>query len=147
MLLEERLEQIGIGDDLRIEDHHHRLGMTGLAGTDLVVGRIRGIATHVPHRGGIDARKLPEEPLRAPEAPEPEIGDLQIGRERSLNAAFRAPSCVVGMEKRGASLPGSAWSAEIISVLRPPNKLSSKDIVIPPAPGRNYREAHGAVVP
>ena len=84
VLLEEDLEQVGVGDLLRVEGDHHRLGVAGPAAADLLVGRVRRGPVHVADRGRVDAVEVPEEPLRAPEAAEGEVGDLDPVRERRL---------------------------------------------------------------
>ena len=84
VLLEEDLEQVGVGDLRRVEGDQHRLGVAGLAAADLLVGRVRRGAVHVADRRRVDAVEPPEEPLGAPEAAEGEVGDLDPVREGRL---------------------------------------------------------------
>src|SRR5215472_2550074 len=80
--LPEHLEQIAVGDVLGVEHHPDRLGVTGAAGADFLVRRVRREPALIPDRGRDDAWRLPELPLRAPEAPERELGHLAAVRIR-----------------------------------------------------------------
>ena len=91
VLLEEDLQQVGVGDLLRVEGDQHRLGVAGLRRADLLVGRVRGGPVLVADRRRVDAVEFPEQPLRAPEAAEREVGDLDPLRERRLQRRARAP--------------------------------------------------------
>src|SRR5258706_9233107 len=81
---QKRLQQLVVGDFPGIEHHQHRFGMTGTAGTHLLVGGVGGMAAGVAHRRGINAiAEFPELALRAPETAEPEhrlLQALRIGR-------------------------------------------------------------------
>src|SRR5258708_14588837 len=72
VLLEEDLEQVGVGDLLGIEGDEDRLGVAGLARADLLVGRVRSPPAHVSNRRRVDAVQNPEQPLRPPQAAQPE---------------------------------------------------------------------------
>src|SRR5690348_4527103 len=68
MAFPKRLEQLIVTDLLRIVDDEHDFGMAGAAGANLFVARIGRVAAGIADRGRIDARQLPEDALRAPEA-------------------------------------------------------------------------------
>src|SRR5690606_18684503 len=81
--LPEDLEQVGVGDLLRVEDDADRLGVAGGAGADLFVGRVGGVSALVADGGGDDSAlgaQPPEGALHAPEAAHAEVGDLAAGR-------------------------------------------------------------------
>jgi len=82
--LPEHLDQLGVGDLLRIEHDANRLRVPGPAGADLLVGRVLGEPALVAHSGGDHAGDLPERTLLAPEAAKRELGDLAAGRVRPL---------------------------------------------------------------
>ena len=66
--LPEDAQHLLIGGQARIEDDQHRLGVPREPRADLLVARVRRDAAGVAHRRGMDARRLPEEALRPPEA-------------------------------------------------------------------------------
>src|SRR4051812_42383704 len=68
----------------RVEDDEDGLRVVRPAGADLLVGRIRRLAARVADRRGVDAGRLPEDPLRAPEAAEPELDLLEAVGERRV---------------------------------------------------------------
>jgi hypothetical protein len=80
--LPEHLQQVLIANHPRVEDHPHDLVVSGHAGADLAVGRVRGVPGRVAGRGRADPLDLPELALRAPEAAQAEHGRLHAGRER-----------------------------------------------------------------
>src|SRR5438876_414047 len=53
--LPERLQQVFIGDPLRVIDHYHDLVVAGLAAADLVVRRIGSMAGGIADGGDVDA--------------------------------------------------------------------------------------------
>src|SRR5947209_1944358 len=69
VVLPEDLQQLPVADHLRIEHDEHDLVVPGHARADLAVRRVRCMTAGVPDRGAVDAAKLPEFPLGAPEAP------------------------------------------------------------------------------
>ena len=73
--LEEYFEQSVVGDLPGVIDDHHRLGMSGAARADFLVGGIGRRAADVADRGHPYAGKLPERALRSPVAAERKIGD------------------------------------------------------------------------
>src|SRR5688572_6365156 len=86
MRLPEPLQYLRIGDDFWIEYDEHDLVVAGRPGADLLVGRVRRIAAGIADGRDIDARRLPEDALRAPETSKTEqrrlralrIGPLQL---------------------------------------------------------------------
>ncbi len=62
--LEEELEQVAVGDPLRVEDDLDRLGV----GAVVAVGRVRHVAARVSDARGDDAVELADQILHAPEA-------------------------------------------------------------------------------
>jgi len=85
--LEEDLEELLERDGGRVVDDLDRLGVPGLAGADLLVGRVRGVPALVADGRRGDARQPPEELLRSPEAPEGKVGGLQAVRDRTLDGS------------------------------------------------------------
>src|SRR5947207_3171828 len=71
---------------LRIEDDEHDLGVAGHAGAHFPIRRIRRVAAGVADRGRVDAGRLPELPLRTPEAAHPEDRLLEAGGKRRRDA-------------------------------------------------------------
>src|SRR5262249_39557434 len=69
----EFLEQGLVAHLLRVEYDQHRLGVVGEPGADLLVARVRRVAAGVADSGRVDARRLPEHALRAPEAAHAEL--------------------------------------------------------------------------
>ena len=70
----------------RVEDGEHGLGVTGAARARLLVGRVRREAAGVADGGRVDAGRLPEEALGAPEAAHADDDPLEAvgeGRQRS----------------------------------------------------------------
>ena len=65
--LPEDAQQLLVAGLAGIEYRAHRFRMTRPAGTDLLVGRIRCVASDVANRAADDAGRLPELPFRAPE--------------------------------------------------------------------------------
>ena len=55
-------------DALRIILHVHRLGMSGIAVTNLLIGRIFGVAVSIPHVGVDDSVQLVQIRLHPPKA-------------------------------------------------------------------------------
>ncbi len=71
-----------VADPLGVVDDEHRLVMAGPARADLLIGRVRREPAGIADRGDMDAGDLPELPLGAPEAAEPEqrrLGALRVG--------------------------------------------------------------------
>src|SRR4051794_16428411 len=62
--LEEELEDVPVGDALRVEDDLDRLGVPGM----VAVGRVVVLATGVSHPGGDDSLAVAEQVLDTPEA-------------------------------------------------------------------------------
>src|SRR3954447_20367260 len=82
VVLPEQLQDRLVARLLRVEDHQHDLRVAGLRGADFLVRRVRGVAARVAGRGRVDAGRLPEDPLRAPEAAHAEHRLLETVRER-----------------------------------------------------------------
>ncbi len=97
--LPEHAQQVLVADLLGIEHHEHHFVVTGAAGADLFVGRVRREATGVADGGRVDAGGLPELALRAPETPEPEhrlvetLGDRGFDRRVEHEVARRNAEC------------------------------------------------------
>jgi hypothetical protein len=85
----QKMQQVGIGDDLRVEHDQHDLGMAGQAGAGLLVGRIGREAAGIADRRNPDAFGLPEQALRAPEAAQAEQRRLQPFRIGALQRTLR----------------------------------------------------------
>ncbi len=77
VIFPEDLQEPRIGDLVRVEHDHHRLGVARQAGAGLLIGRVGRQSALVADGGDEHARRLPEEALRPPEAAHPEIGDLE----------------------------------------------------------------------
>src|SRR5262249_44323872 len=118
--LEEELEQVPIGDLLRVEDDLDRLGVAFV----IAVGRVRNVAARVAHARGENAGPLPEEVLHSPETPTGENRLLGLAHIRTSNAHFTLPSTGSGCSGRS---PGGLWSA----ACSPPEAL-------PARPGTGY---------
>src|SRR6185312_12389353 len=88
VVLPEHAQELVVRDLLRVEHDAHHLGVTGGAGADFAVGRVRREAALVADRRRVDARLLPELALGAPEAAEAEVGDLEaVGARRRQSRA------------------------------------------------------------
>src|SRR5580658_6963459 len=108
MRFPERLEQVLVTDLLGIVDDAHDFGMPGLTGANLLVGRIRREAARVADGARVNTGKLPEKPLRAPEAPKAKHGLAHARRERRHNAMSVDE---VGLrDLKGRSAPGQRGS-------------------------------------
>ncbi len=80
VIFPERLQQLLVGDLLRIEHDQHHFGMTGAARTDLFIGRIGRMSAGIADGGRMDAvAELPELALGAPETAQPEHRLLEAG--------------------------------------------------------------------
>src|SRR5262245_4437207 len=134
MRLEEDLEQLLVADPLRVEHHHHRLGMAGLAGAQLLIGRVRRLTTHIADGGDPHAGHRPEQPLGAPIAAKREIGDFRAFRigtlERPLvdEMRFRRGDRLVPPRQRRAGLGHLQWLSLETEHLGPP-LISGDDVV------------------
>src|SRR5262249_36688418 len=84
----------------RIVDGLFDLRVAGASGADLLVGRIRRVATCVADRSTVNTRKLPEETLCAPEAAETEVRNFQSCRKRTLQGRTQDFVSVWNMEGR-----------------------------------------------
>src|SRR5262249_14811551 len=82
--LPEDPEQLLVAHGTGIEDDQHHLGVSGPAAAHLLVRRVRREAARVAGGRRVDALRLPELPLRAPEAAEAEDGLLEALGERRL---------------------------------------------------------------
>ncbi len=65
---EEHAQQVFVGDDVRIERHLHHLGMPGVAGADLLVGRVRDLPAGESRGHARHPAQFQEHRLQAPEA-------------------------------------------------------------------------------
>jgi hypothetical protein len=72
--LEEELEDVPVGDPLRVEDDLDSLGVAGM----VPIGRVRVLAAGVADAGGDDAVPLAEQLLNSPEAAAGENGGLGV---------------------------------------------------------------------
>ena len=115
--LPEQAQQLVVGDLLRAVDHEHDLVVAGAPAADLLVGGVRRVAAGVADRRRVDARRLPEAALGAPEAAQPEDRASRRPRGTAARAACRARSGVSGTSKGRVSRPGRASSGAGISVL------------------------------
>src|ERR687893_682671 len=70
--LPEYCEQVSVGDLLGLEDDEHGFGVSGTSAADLLVGRIRRVASRVADRRRVNTVDLPEDTLGTPEAAETE---------------------------------------------------------------------------
>src|SRR3990172_13214964 len=83
--LPERLEEHAVAHELRVEDDEDGLVVPGAAGAYFLVGRIGGQARRIAARRDPNSfAKLPERPLRPPEAAEAEHRPLAAGGIRPL---------------------------------------------------------------
>src|SRR6201999_1642660 len=82
VVLPEELQQRVIAGLPGVVDDEDGLGVAGPRAADLVVRRVRGVAAGVSDGGRVDAGRLPEDALGAPEAAEPEDGLLEALGER-----------------------------------------------------------------
>src|SRR5690606_11630456 len=82
--LPEDLEQRLVGQALRVERDQDQLGVAGEPGAHFLVGRIGRAAAAVADGRGVDARRLPEPALGAPEAAEAQLGELDAFGEGRL---------------------------------------------------------------
>src|SRR5215207_10713212 len=94
----ERLQELLVGDLLRIEHDQHHFGMTGAARADLLIGRIGRVSAGIADGGRMDAvTELPELALCAPETAEAEhrlleacgIGRLQLAAVDEMRGGGR----------------------------------------------------------
>ena len=76
MVLPERLEQQLRGGQRGVIRDEHGLSVSRATAAHLLVGRVGGVAAHVPDRGGDHAGQLPEDALGTPEATHRDIQDL-----------------------------------------------------------------------
>src|SRR3546814_16501850 len=75
------VEQVGIGNDRRIESDANRFGMAGVAAAHLLVRRVRHIAADIAALDPLDAFERLEHGFGAPEAASGENGGFtEIGR-------------------------------------------------------------------
>ena len=70
------LEQLQIGDFLRVKGHPHGLCMAGVTIADLVVSRIQGLTLLIPTLGADDSRSFFEGVFDSPEATSSKVGDF-----------------------------------------------------------------------
>jgi hypothetical protein len=93
---EEQLDEVGVGDLLRVVDHAHGLGVAGPVGADVLVAGVQRAAARVAD-GRLDhAGDLAEEVLDAPEAARREdrggllVRELGLGRQALLGREHEA---------------------------------------------------------
>src|SRR5436305_1684916 len=79
MALPEQLEQCLVIREFWIIDDEHGFGVAGKAAAHLFVGRVRRRPAGVADRGNPNTRRLPEHPLRTPEAAEAEESLFHAG--------------------------------------------------------------------
>ena len=105
--LPEGLEQLLVGDPRRVVGDEDDLGVTGPAGADLLVGRVRRVATGVADGRRHDARELPEILLVAPEAAEAEDRGLRARRATGPASGVPRTRWMPGLhDRRGPSGEG-----------------------------------------
>src|SRR5204862_1398277 len=92
VVLPEEAQDLVVARLLRVEDDEHGLGVARAAGADLLVGRVRREAAGVADGRGVDARRLPEDALGAPETAHADHYLLEPFGERRLE---RRPEDVV----------------------------------------------------
>src|SRR5262249_27885286 len=118
--LPEDFQQLVIADALGVIDHEHRLVVPGKPRANFLVGRVRRKAPGITDRGHMHARDLPELPLCAPEAAEPEQRLLRalgvwafksgaVSRNESLR--WELVRCGQGEPDPGRALRGACASA------------------------------------
>ena len=78
--LEEHLEQFPVRHHAGIVDHLHRLGVPGLTGAHLFIGRLHRGATGIAGHGAGHAPGVLEDGLNAPKTAPGEIGRIGLGR-------------------------------------------------------------------
>ena len=76
MVRPENVEKLIVTDLRRIEFHFHYLGVSGLIGADIFIGRILLCPPYVPDRCGQDALQIAESFFHSPEAACAECGFL-----------------------------------------------------------------------
>ena len=104
VIFPERLQQLLVGDLLRIEHDQHHFGVTGAARADLFIGRVGGVAAGIADGGRIDAvAEFPELALGAPETAEPEHRLLEACGIRRLQLAAVDEMGGGGRDRRGAA--------------------------------------------
>ena len=120
----------------RVEHDQHNLRVAGPAAADLLVGRVGGEAARVTDRGRVDARRLPEHALGAPEAAHADDQVPKSVRERWLHR--RAEHGVALGDRHLYIPPGQRVGGSTIAVLsrnlnmRRRLRRSDYDIKIPP---------------
>ncbi len=121
--------------------------MTSEAGAGLLVRRVRGDPARVPDRGGIHPGRLPELPLRAPEAAEPEHRDLETRGERAPQRGTEDRVSVRYREGRlraAGQRPLRRWQSRLVTseehVRTPPGRVHGvnrgRPRYVPGRPGR-----------
>ena len=74
---EKNLEQVRVGDRVRVELDAHTFRMSSLACADLLVGRLRCRPSAIAAYHRLNATQLIEDRLRAPETTTAQDGDLE----------------------------------------------------------------------
>src|SRR5262245_47227174 len=104
VVLPERLEQLFVGDLLRVIDHQHDPVVAGAAGADLLVGRVGRMAAGVTDGGDVNAiTEFPELAFGAPEAAHAEHRGLEALGIRPLERSVQYEMLARGRDRRGTS--------------------------------------------
>src|SRR5690349_19129193 len=121
MPLPEDLQQLVEPDLLGVVGDEHDLRVTGAPAADLLVGRVRGRAAGVADGRAVDAGRLPEHALRAPEAAEGEYGGadavgerLADGRAQNLVGRRDARDLVIAAGQRVGGIGNGQLGGESI---------------------------------
>src|SRR5262245_53642261 len=130
VVLPEGLEELIVGDLLRVIDHLHDLVVAGAAGADLLVGRIGRQAAGIAHGGRVNAlAQLPELALGAPEAAHAEDRGLEAVRVRPLERRMQNKMLARGRNRRWAAGQrlGGRWHFELLLETEHGGNLRSAD--------------------
>jgi len=114
--------------NLGIEGDEHGFSVTGLATAHAAVIGIRDRTAGITNRGGIDARQLPEQALRAPEAVQGEPALHEAGRERG---PYRV--AVDEMARRARILPHCSCGCRL-PIEQPDCLFAKKVLWVTPTP-------------
>jgi hypothetical protein len=104
MTFPERLQQLIVGNLVRVEHHQYHVGMAGTPRADLLVGRIGGAASRVADRGDVTAiAEFPEFAFRTLKQPSPNTACSRPLGIRRLQPATVDEMADRGRDRRGAS--------------------------------------------
>ena len=101
------VEDVVIGDLVRIEGHPDRLGMAGVAAADLAIGRVVDMAADIAALDRADADQILEHRLGAPEASARQ-NRLFLSHSVSFRAALQIGCLAPRLKRRLAFAPRRA---------------------------------------